>query len=216
MRTITADDLWGLARVGPPEPLPDGDRAVVTVTGYDEDHPTGRSALWLVAVDGSRQRLTRPDRSATSPAVSPDGTMLAFLAKDGDGDAAAQVHVMRLDGGEAARLCDLPLGARAILWLPAGTGLVVSGPLYRSHPTIDGSAEERDRRKEGKPEAIVTEDRMYRFWKRWLAGDTIDHFFRVALDPRGRALFERRGFVRTQMLVAIPGTRKTLALKLSR
>ncbi len=42
------------------------------------------------------------------------------------------------------------------------------------------------------------------------------HFFRVALDPRGRALFERRGFVKTQMLVAIPGTRKTRALRLSR
>ncbi len=42
------------------------------------------------------------------------------------------------------------------------------------------------------------------------------HSFRVALDTRGRALFERRGFVKAQMLVAIPGARKTLALKLSR
>jgi glycoside hydrolase-like protein len=42
------------------------------------------------------------------------------------------------------------------------------------------------------------------------------HFFHVALDPRGRALFERRGSLRAQMLVAIPGARKTLALRLSR
>jgi hypothetical protein len=42
------------------------------------------------------------------------------------------------------------------------------------------------------------------------------HSFRVALDSRGRALFERRGFLRTQMLVAIPGARKTLSLRLSR
>jgi hypothetical protein len=42
------------------------------------------------------------------------------------------------------------------------------------------------------------------------------HSFRVALDARGRALFERRGFLRTQMLVAIPGARKTRALRLSR
>lgn len=42
------------------------------------------------------------------------------------------------------------------------------------------------------------------------------HFFRVALDARGRALFERRGLLRAQMLIAIPGARKTLALRLSR
>ena len=42
------------------------------------------------------------------------------------------------------------------------------------------------------------------------------HSFRLALDARGRALFERRGFLRAQMLVAIPGARKTLALRLSR
>jgi hypothetical protein len=42
------------------------------------------------------------------------------------------------------------------------------------------------------------------------------HSFRVALDARGRALFEQRGFIRAQMLVAIPGARKALALRLSR
>ncbi len=42
------------------------------------------------------------------------------------------------------------------------------------------------------------------------------HFFRVALDSRGLALLERRGFVQAQMLVAIPGARKALALRLRR
>jgi hypothetical protein len=41
------------------------------------------------------------------------------------------------------------------------------------------------------------------------------HVFRVALDERGRALLARRGFLRTQLLVAIPGSRVTRAVRLS-
>jgi hypothetical protein len=42
------------------------------------------------------------------------------------------------------------------------------------------------------------------------------HTFRVALNSSGRPLFERRGLLRTQMLVAIPGSRTTRAVQLRR
>jgi Domain of unknown function (DUF1906) len=42
------------------------------------------------------------------------------------------------------------------------------------------------------------------------------HAFRLALDVRGRSLLLRRGVLKTQLLVAIPGTRATRAVELSR
>ncbi|RPI21043.1 MAG: hypothetical protein EHM57_07110, partial [Actinobacteria bacterium] len=182
IRAVTPEDLWALERVGQPEPLPDGSAAVTPVTTFDEEHPAGRTRLWLFAGDGARLPLTRSDRSASGPAVSPDGRRLAFLAKAAGGEEPAQVQVMPLTGGEAEQVAILPLGARAVRWLPDGRGLVVSAPLYRDHPTVDGSAEERERRRDGKPQPVVTEDRVYRYWKRWLAGDTVDHLFRIDLE----------------------------------
>jgi len=41
------------------------------------------------------------------------------------------------------------------------------------------------------------------------------HTFRVALDERGRALLARRGFLRVQLLVAIPGARVARAVRLN-
>jgi hypothetical protein len=46
-------------------------------------------------------------------------------------------------------------------------------------------------------------------------GGERSHTFRVALDERGRALLARRGFLRAQLLVAIPGSRVTRAVRLS-
>jgi len=42
------------------------------------------------------------------------------------------------------------------------------------------------------------------------------HTFRVALNERGRPLLLRRGFLKTQLLVAIPGARATRAVELRR
>jgi hypothetical protein len=41
------------------------------------------------------------------------------------------------------------------------------------------------------------------------------HTFRVILDERGRALLARRGFLRAQLLVAIPGSRVVRAIRFS-
>ncbi len=126
-RRLTIDDLWAGLRVGTPAPAPDGSFVVVGVTTY----PTGdeaRERLYLVPTgrdgghpqtpgpkDGAGERtprpLTAPDVSSSQPAVSPDGKRLAFVRKPAPGPTPqSQLHVMPLDGGEASRLTDLPLG----------------------------------------------------------------------------------------------------------
>jgi len=83
-RPITPEDLWNMGRVGPPEVAPDGTFAVVPVTTYDVDENEGKTRLYRVVGDGTVSPLTSPDGDATAPAISPDGTRVAFLRKHGE------------------------------------------------------------------------------------------------------------------------------------
>ncbi len=177
-RPITPDDLWNLRRVGQPEHVPGTSSVVVPVA----THPDGEepmSTLYLVGRDGETRQLTSGERHATAPAPDPTGEYIAFVSKHGDDKA--QAHVIRLSGGEADKVSDLPLGVKFVTWVPQRNSLVVLAPLLRGFPSIEATCDEIDGRGEA-PRPVITEDRVYRHWKRWLAGDTIDHLFRIDLD----------------------------------
>jgi len=178
MRPITPEDLWKLRRVGQPEPLPGGEAAVVPVTTYEVAENRGRTRLHLVTAAGESRPLTRDDADSTAPAIDPAGRRLAFIRKSGEDDPG-QLFVMRLDGGEAQRLTDFPLGAIAPRWLPGGSALLAWSPVYRNHPGLEETRAERDSRKQAKVKARTTEDRIYRYWDRWLTGGEVPHLFRV-------------------------------------
>jgi hypothetical protein len=67
------------------------------------------------------------------------------------------------------------------------------------------------RTRPGVPTRVVRVGVSHRTFR--LAGGR-SHTFRVALNSRGRPLLLRRGFLRTQLLVAIPGARATRAVEL--
>ena len=177
-RPITPQDLWNLRRVGQPEHVPGTTSVVVPVAAYpDGERPT--SVLYLIERDGGTRQLTSSERHATDPAPDHAGERVAFLSKVGDDKA--QIHVISLSGGEAHKRSDLPLGAKFVTWVPERNSLVVVAPLLRGFPSVESTETEIDERGDV-VRPVVTEDRVYRHWKRWLAGDTIDHLFRIDLD----------------------------------
>jgi len=176
-RTITPQDLWAMQRVGQPEHVPGTTSVVVPVVAYLEDGKP-HSTIWQIDRAGNATRLTSQDRSSSAPTPSHDGSRIAFLGAQGDDPS--QVFVMSLHGGEATKVTDLPLGASSVTWVPGDDSLIVTGPLFRDHPEPEATEAERDARKETTP-PVVTEDRIYRHWKKWLAGARIDHLFRVDL-----------------------------------
>ena len=181
-RPMTAEDLWKFHRVGSPAPLPDGSAAVAPVTSYDMEQNRGRSRLWLLPRDGEPRPLTSDEVSSTDPAVSPDGRRIAFLRAQGEDKA--QLHLLALDGGEAERLTDMPLGAFDPQWFPDGRRLAFLAYLYADAPTPQGTKELAEKRAKDPVKAHATEDRLYRFWDRWLTGGEMPHLFVLDLETR--------------------------------
>ncbi len=186
MTRLTPELLWSIRRVGQPEVAPDGSFVIVPVTDHDIDANEGTTRLYRVAAEGGRQHrpLTAPGADSTAPAISPDGTRLAFvrkLSRKEDG----QLYVMPLDGGEPRRLTDLPLGAGAPRWLPDGSGLVFAAPLYEEAPSVEGTRALAAQLADRPVKAVATEDRVYRYWDRWLAGGRLHHLFRIDVDVDG-------------------------------
>jgi dipeptidyl aminopeptidase/acylaminoacyl peptidase len=185
-RRLNAEALWAIPRVGAPVPAPDGSYAVVGVTTHAPDADGPRERLWLVTPAGGEPRpLTAPEVSSAQPAPSPDGKWLAFVRKavrEGGSSTEPQLHVMPLDGGEARCVTDLPLGVADPRWLPDGRRVVVISHLYRGALDVEATRRLRDERAKGGSVPHVTEDRVYRFWDRWLTGGEVHHVFVVDVE----------------------------------
>ena len=174
--------LWSLPRVGGVEVSPSGGHLAVPVTRYDVENDVGAARIWLIPTEGGIGRpLTSPERDASAPRFSPDGRRLAFVARPtprrGETPEPAQLHVLPLEGGEAEAVTDLPLGVFDPQWLPDGSGLVFGAYLFVDHLDVEGTKEEVERRREDPVRVRATEDRLYKFWDRWLTGEKAAHLF---------------------------------------
>ncbi|MBT8215602.1 MAG: S9 family peptidase [Acidimicrobiia bacterium] len=184
-QSFTATHLWRMRRVGRPEPAPDGSFVIVPVTTYDIDENRGTTRLYRVGLDTEPQPLTSGERTVSGTAVSPDGSRLAFLAKPvEDDEAVPQLYLLPLDGGESDCVTDLPLGVLDVRWLPDGSGVVLMSEVFKDALTIEAAAERRKELKESKVSAKTTEDRVYRFWTRWLTDGAVPHLFHLDLATR--------------------------------
>ena len=193
------DDLYRLRIATEPRLSPDGRAVVVTLQTVAPGYDGYRTALWLVSTadDGPPPRqLTLGVRHDHHPRFSPDGSSLAFLSdrrtvveeeparSEAKGrEDTTQVHLLRLDGGEARRLTDLPRGVTGFEWSPDGSRLVVTSPSHAA--TWDADRRRRGMARRTEPGTPPLSD--YRFIDRlnyMLNGvdfvyDRIDHLWLV-------------------------------------
>ncbi|MFQ5537945.1 MAG: S9 family peptidase [Gemmatimonadota bacterium] len=133
---------------------PDGSRVafVVRTPVTEGEKSEWLSHIWVGATDGSWARqFTRGEKSATSPAFSPDGRWLAFASSR---SGKNQVWAMRLDGGEAIQLTQAESGVGSFAWSPDGSRIAY---LMRDPET----KEEKARKKEKRDPILV--DRNFKY-----------------------------------------------------
>lgn len=191
-RRMTAKDLWALPRVGSPEVSPDGSSMVVPVTAYTMESDDGATRLWRVPTGvGTAGResgtypavaLTPPDLSTGRPAISPDGSKVAFAGKLKDDSAAGelpQLNVISLETAEHARLRlpQLPFGVSEPRWLPDSRSIAFLSKVYIDAPTVSGTEELKNSSSEKYARPYATEDKFYRHWDRWLIDGKATHIF---------------------------------------
>lgn len=174
---LTIEDVWAIRRVGNPRVSPDGATVAYTIATYDMAENRSNADIWLVPVaGGTPRRLTTNKASDTSPTWSPDGKRIAFVSRR-EGDTGGQVYLVPVDGGEAERVTDMPLGVSDLKWLPNGKAIAFVSAVIAGAESPEATRKAVEARDKNKVKARVTENRLFRFWDRWLTDEEYPHIF---------------------------------------
>jgi dipeptidyl aminopeptidase/acylaminoacyl peptidase len=132
-RAMTVDDVIDMAQLSAPRISPDGRRVIYTVSELGKWKDNKRViSIWIADADGSNARRFLANEKDRAAAWSPDGRFVAFLStrdasgapKEGDADAAAQIWVIPVDGGEASKLTDHKSNIKSFEWARDGASIV--------------------------------------------------------------------------------------------
>jgi len=175
-------DLVAMDRIGDPQPSPDGSVAAFVVTTMDLEANRGGRNLWLAATDGSStSRLTSHTASDWSPRWA-DSRQLYFLSSR---SGTVQVWRIKVDGGEAEQITDLPLDVETFQVGPAAKALYLGLKVYpecgeSTSCTVDRLKAEAEKKTTG----LMFDRTFVRHWDFWKDGRR-NHVFRQALDENG-------------------------------
>ncbi len=122
-RFITETDLYRFEWVADPQISPDGSSVIYTRVNVNAKRDNYETALWIVPTRGGAPRQLTVGPRDSGARWSPDGKLVAFVRAS---DAASQIHLLSMQGGEARPLTDLPRGAGAPVWSPDGRMILFS------------------------------------------------------------------------------------------
>src|SRR5262245_3143802 len=118
-RVPTLEEVISLRGVAGVTMSPDGKDVAFGVTSTDWTDNRYDTEIWLSRNGGEPYQLTNtPKGNSGNRAFSPDGKWLAFLANRGNKD---QIHVIRVEGGEAKVVTNEAEGISSFEWHPGST-----------------------------------------------------------------------------------------------
>jgi dipeptidyl aminopeptidase/acylaminoacyl peptidase len=116
---LTVDHYLDWERVSGPQLSPDGSQVVYTRSWVDRLHDRWESALWIMNVDGTRNRFLTKGSDAH---WSPDGTRIAYIA-EGE-PQGSQIFVRWMDAeGATSQITRLTESPSELDWSPDGKWL---------------------------------------------------------------------------------------------
>ncbi len=113
-------DLRKMVSISDPQVSPDGSCIAAVVSRSDWEKDKSKEEIDLVNVaDGFTRSLTFEREGLSNLRWSPDGSKLAFIAKDGE-SKQGQIYLMSMNGGDAVRITDSKTGVEEYSWSPDG------------------------------------------------------------------------------------------------
>jgi dipeptidyl aminopeptidase/acylaminoacyl peptidase len=178
-RSVTAADFADLAafntlpRVGSIALSPDGSRLVAVVSELAPDGKTWQGALWEIDPNGSRspRRLTSSAKGESSPAFTPDGSVLFLSSRpdqqsaDKDKQGKDKTALWLLPPTGEARELHRPAGGVEAFRVAKDAGtLLLSATAHTTTAFGEEDAAKRKTREDSGITAILHESYPIRFW----------------------------------------------------
>jgi dipeptidyl aminopeptidase/acylaminoacyl peptidase len=152
----------------------DGKHIAYTVQATDWNENRFDTEIWLSKNGGKPFPLTNTSKnSSTNPVFSPNGEWIAFLSDRGN---KTQIHVLKVDGGEARAVTKEEEGIAAFEWHPSGNTFI-----FLKAEKEDKSKKEREKRYGG----FERDDKDYTFSHLWEI-----EFLPEKPDPSERPCYE--------------------------
>jgi len=173
-------DMLTMDRLSDPQVSPDGKWIVFTLRQTDLEENRGRTDLWLLGTDGTGlRRLTSHPEGDSNPRWAPDCPPEAGMLKAGAAASvffistrsdSAQVWRIRIDGGEAQQVTDLPLEVGNLLVSPNGKHIAFTMEVFPDCKTIAQTKDKLDEIKQRKASGRIYERIFVRHWDTWKDG----------------------------------------------
>ena len=121
-RRIELGDFAKIVNVSDPQISPSGKSIVCVVSRANmEEDRFDRDLVLVDIANGVQHVLTHNRKDAGSPRWSPSGDRIAFLAAVGPAkEEKAQIFILSMTGGDAAKITDVPGGVEQFAWRPDG------------------------------------------------------------------------------------------------
>ncbi len=184
-RGFTVEDMVAMERVGHPVLSPDATRVVYTVRTTNLDKNRGNTQLWMIdlrAPNAAPRQLTRGDASAGDPQWSPNGDAIYFLSSR---SGSSQVWQLPLNGGEAAKVTDLPLDVDTYRLSPQGDRLAFSMGVYLDCADLACTKKRLDEKAKNKASGMVYDQMFVRHWDTWADGRR-NALYSAPIDAAGK------------------------------
>jgi dipeptidyl aminopeptidase/acylaminoacyl peptidase len=180
---FSVHDMLAMERISDPQVSPDGKWLAFTLRTTDLEANRGRTDLWLVGVDGwGLRRLTTHQASDYGPRWSRDGRQVYFLSTR---SGSSQVWRIRIDGGEAEQVTDLPLDVGNLHLSPGNTTLAFTLEVFPDCDEVACTTKRLEEIASRKTTGLVYDRLFVRHWDTWKDGRR-SHLFTMPLaggDP---------------------------------
>ncbi|MEM1142575.1 MAG: S9 family peptidase [Pseudomonadota bacterium] len=151
------EDVFSLSYAS--SPIAAGDQVFYLRHSMDKMKDRRRTNLWMVNVNtGQQEPLSTGAQSISSPAVSPAGDRIAYVARD---DVGSQIFVQHLASGRVAQLTRGNQAPRDLSWSPDGKSLAFSRRVP-VEPATMGKLPPAPKGAEWAPSPIVVDRMVYR------------------------------------------------------
>lgn len=180
----TFEEIISLRGVGGVAISPDGKSVAFGMQTTDWNENRYDNEIWLSRNGEEPFQLTNtPKGNSTGGSFSPDGKWFAFLSVRGNKN---QIHVMRLDGGEARAVTNEDEGINSFVWHPSGKSFI-----FQRSEKEDPNKKEREKRYGG----FETDDAEF----------TVQQLWQVDFNPDMRDPSEMPCYEKTDSLKARAG-----------